>query len=390
MSTKNILIAQNWILPLAHDVRTGILKFMEHRTDFELSCCNLNVFFEHSEEWPYDGIIAPLITRDQKAPNIRSDAATVSTYYPTPNSPLPQVDVDPELTAVMAADFLAQRSYLNVAALVPEGRTHEEICASHFVAYANKENSDTAQLFIGNGATPPDTLTQWLQNTPKPAAIFCTNDELAKKVCGLIKKCGLLIPDEIGVLSCGNDELLNTTGGIAISSIRMPYEKIGFEAARALTDQFDGKNTGGDPILLAPIEVVERLSTSTLFHDDHNLNKARSFIREHASNGISVSHVAEHAGISLRILQKRFKEKIGCSPAQAIQHARIEIGKGLLSSTHLPMDEIAVRSGFPSANYMGKVFRTRIGQSPRAYRKKYAVGIDTTPPPTAASSGLSD
>jgi transcriptional regulator GlxA family with amidase domain len=72
---------------------------------------------------------------------------------------------------------------------------------------------------------------------------------------------------------------------------------------------------------------------------------------------------------------------MGYSPAQAIQLARIENAKGLLSTTHLPMNEIAVRSGFPSANYMGKVFRTRIDQSPRAYRKTYAIGIDNNPPP---------
>ncbi len=385
MKNKNILLAQNWVLPLAHEMRKGILKFMEHRTDFELACCNLNIFFEHSEEWQYDGVIGPLITRDQKAAKIRPNAIAVSTHYPTSDSSVPQVDIDPEQTAVMAADFLARRSYLHYAAIAPEEREHEQICAAHFVEYTNGKKESEALLLKSSGATPPDTLTEWLQNTPKPAAVFCTNDELAKKICEQIKKSGLLIPDEIGILSCGNDELLiSTSGGIAVSSIRMPYEKIGFEAARILTDLFDGKNPEKSTLLLPPVEVVERLSTATLFHDDRNLNQARSYIREHAANGISVKNVAEHAGISLRILQKRFKEKLGHSPAQAIQLARIEIAKRLLSTTHLPMDEIATRSGFPSANYMGKVFRTRIGQSPRAYRKKFATGIDANPPPDEA------
>ena len=378
MSIKNIILAQNWVLPLAHDLRKGIFKFMEHRTDIEIKCCELNLFLEHMQDWEYDGLIAPLINKTVVKIALKPDIPIVSTYYPTQKFHCPQVDVDPEQTAILAADFLSQRNYLHFVVIFTAKREHEQICATHFVDHIKRQGNNQVQILKTENNMPPDALMDWLKTTSKPAAVFCTNDQLSKETCTIIQQNGFLVPDEIGVLSCGNDEMLNTSGGTSISSIRIPHEKIGFEAARIIANLLDGKEVVRHPILYPPIEVVERLSTATRFHDDHNLNQARSFIRQYAASGISVTDVAEHAGVSLRILQKRFKNNLGYSPAQAIQFSRIEIAKNLLSTTHLPMDEIATRSGFPSANYMGKVFRTRIGQSPRNYRKEFAVGGEAT------------
>ena len=51
---------------------------------------------------------------------------------------------------------------------------------------------------------------------------------------------------------------------------------------------------------------------------------------------------------------------------------RVDRACELLRATALPVTEIALRCGFGSASYFGKLFRARMGSSPTAYRRAHA------------------
>ena len=57
------------------------------------------------------------------------------------------------------------------------------------------------------------------------------------------------------------------------------------------------------------------------------------FIREFACTGIDVSRVAEEVGVSLSVLERRFRKYLGRTPKSEIMRIQIEHAKKLLSQT---------------------------------------------------------
>jgi transcriptional regulator GlxA family with amidase domain len=78
--------------------------------------------------------------------------------------------------------------------------------------------------------------------------------------------------------------------------------------------------------------------------------------------------VAQHAGLSRRILERRFIAAFGHSPGQEIVGARLRFVKSLLVDTDLPVYRIAEQAGFPHAEYLNATFKQKTGLTPRAYR----------------------
>ena len=64
-----------------------------------------------------------------------------------------------------------------------------------------------------------------------------------------------------------------------------------------------------------------------------------------------------------------FKEYFDATPAEYIKECRVEKACELLRSTRLPVCEIAEICGIPDYNYFSKIFKRKLGISPREFRK---------------------
>jgi len=64
-----------------------------------------------------------------------------------------------------------------------------------------------------------------------------------------------------------------------------------------------------------------------------------------------------------------FKRWTGETPIRYVQQVRIREACRLLSETRLPIDEIALRTGFPDRFYFSRVFKRHTSRSPAAYRR---------------------
>ena len=212
-------------------------------------------------------------------------------------------------------------------------------------------------------------LANWLQELPKPVGIFTWNASSAREVLFGCQSAKVVVPEEVAVLSGADDDLLCEVSHVPISAIVPAAEKIGFEAARTLDVLMNGRRSPKQPILLDPLRVMARQSTDTLAINDPILVRALSFIRGRAANLIQVSDVAAHAGTSRRVLERRFAQLLGRSPAEEIRRQHFERAKQLLIETDMQIPEIADASGFGSPEYMAYVFRHEIQQSPRRYRE---------------------
>ena len=97
---------------------------------------------------------------------------------------------------------------------------------------------------------------------------------------------------------------------------------------------------------------------------------AKLFIIENLTNPASPESVAVEVGISYSLFRKEFKRLTGFSPIQYQIQLRIQKSKNLLSSSNIPVKEIAYQLGFESNNYFSRLFKQKLGLTPQEFRLK--------------------
>jgi LacI family transcriptional regulator len=207
-----------------------------------------------------------------------------------------------------------------------------------------------------------------LKSLPKPVAIFTWSG--GREIIHGCAYAGLAVPEQVALLSGSNDDLLCEVSPIPISAVRQSCQEIGTQAAALLQRLMQGKTVPNKPHWVAPLSVITRQSTETLAISDPSLVAALKYIRENTGKLIQVSDVCASAGLSRRVLERRFAEHLGRSPASHIRRIHLERAKKLLAETNLPLPEVASSSGFGSPEYLAFALVRDVGLSPLRYRRK--------------------
>jgi LacI family transcriptional regulator, galactose operon repressor len=213
-------------------------------------------------------------------------------------------------------------------------------------------------------------LAAWLRRLPKPAAVMASNDLRALQVIGAAQEAALLVPEEIAVLGANNDAIRCDLSYPPLSSVELNAIQSGYQAAETLAELMAGRTAGTMDRRVEPIGVVTRHSTDVLAIDDRNVAAALSFIREHASQGITVGQVVAHAHASRSQLEKKFRRYLGRSPQTEIRRMQVIKIRQLLFETDFPLKKIADLAGFEHVEYMCVVFKRLTGHSPGQYRRQ--------------------
>lgn len=100
-----------------------------------------------------------------------------------------------------------------------------------------------------------------------------------------------------------------------------------------------------------------------------------SYLEQHYAEPITVSELAERAGVSVSSVLRAFKRATGMAPIDYLLHIRIDRAAQLLRETDLRMTEIATQVGFANSSYFCKQFKHLTGLSPRAFRNNIAEGM---------------
>jgi LacI family transcriptional regulator len=211
-------------------------------------------------------------------------------------------------------------------------------------------------------------LRQQLTELPKPLAVFCTDDRLAVSLVEACFDCGIRVPDEVAVLGVGDLEIACECSAVPISSVRIDYQALGYQAAELL----DGLMRGDPPpesALLPPSGIEERRSTYTLAVEDPVGREAVRFILDHFSEPIGVSQMTEALGITRRQLTSATQRALGVPPARLLENIRLERACETLLATDDTVDGIARRTGLGTALRLQRIFQRRLGTSPGVWRK---------------------
>ncbi|WP_455586421.1 ATP-binding protein [Bacteroides sp.] len=115
------------------------------------------------------------------------------------------------------------------------------------------------------------------------------------------------------------------------------------------------------------------LTNGKLLHssDQEFLNKMLQIIDENIMNPeISTQFVADAMGLSTRNLYRKLEGITEMTPANIIKEYRLNMAQKLLVKTKLSIDEIIYKSGFTNRGTFFKLFSSKYGYTPKAYREQ--------------------
>jgi LacI family transcriptional regulator len=216
-------------------------------------------------------------------------------------------------------------------------------------------------------------MARWLQSLPKPLGLMAANDDRASQVVEACKVAGVSVPSEVGIIGVDNDEVVCGLSDPPLSSVAVNFERAGYEAASSLDCLMKRRGPIPARIVVHPTHIVVRRSTDVVAVEDQSVAKALRYIRGASRREeLMVAVVAQNAGVSRRLLEKRFRRELGCSVLDEIRRMHTEKMAQLLVETHLPVREIAETLGFGDVQHFARYFRSVKKMSPLAYRKAYA------------------
>jgi transcriptional regulator GlxA family with amidase domain len=104
---------------------------------------------------------------------------------------------------------------------------------------------------------------------------------------------------------------------------------------------------------------------------DDKFGALHHWINQHLAGDLSLSVLADQAGMSERSFSRHYAEATGQTPARAIERLRLEAAQRLLSETRVPVKRIAQRCGFGSEETMRRSFHRLIDITPQDYRDRF-------------------
>lgn len=93
-----------------------------------------------------------------------------------------------------------------------------------------------------------------------------------------------------------------------------------------------------------------------------------SYIKENYNRDITLEEMAAFLNVSKGFLCRQFSRVLHMTPFEYLIQIRIDKGCEMLKNTDLSVGEIATSCGFNSFSYFSKIFRERVGITPREYR----------------------
>ena len=202
----------------------------------------------------------------------------------------------------------------------------------------------------------------------KPVAVLAYSEAEAVHLLQLCLSAGIDVPDEIAILSIGDDPLITDNQPVPISCIRQNFRRGGYAAAALLDRLMDGRRPPAVPILVPPDGILIRRSTDTMADDDPLIRRVLLYIRDNLDHPFGAEQVAEYLGVSRSRLDKSCTARFGRSLGREILAARFKEAKRLLQEGELNIDEIARRTGFCNPAYFIKKFKMAFGSTPRKWR----------------------
>ncbi len=165
-----------------------------------------------------------------------------------------------------------------------------------------------------------------------------------------------LLTEASGIFCAGS---INSVADLTVHFIELLYDR---QLARKVEAQFS-------PEIRRPFEHHLYSAGHADVHGDELIVQAQDLLRAQHAEALRIPDVAQTLGISLRSLNRRFKQAIGISPSEYLQQQRINNARELLRTSNLSIAEVALAVGYVDSGYFCRLFKEAMKQTPRDYRQ---------------------
>ncbi len=328
--------------------------------------------------WNGDGAIA----------TFRNDEASVRTLLRIRDRGIPVVDLvetRPEIDVprvtcdnvgvgrIAAAEF-AERNYPHVV-WFSSNWSHV-----HELRFKGLSEGVKAQRWVLSEAIPAKRRDDWgvysrwiaekLAAAPKPFAALTFEESDAARLLEAAMRANLSVPDEVAILSVGNDPLVCENQPVPLSSIDQNVEQAAYEGAALLDRLMDGEPPPENTILVPPRGIALRRSTDAVAASDPLVRRALDYIASHLDSAFGAAQIAEALDASRSSLDKRFTAELGRSIGEEILRQRLARAKTLLKDPNRTIVSIAEETGFCSPSHLSNAFRSAMGVQPSVWRAR--------------------
>lgn len=172
------------------------------------------------------------------------------------------------------------------------------------------------------------------------------------------------------------DELMNK----GFFSSARPFINVGVNAdvlsllhslIAAVRSSYAGYNQVIAGITLQILGILNAVSMQQEHRNDPTaqlITTAKFMLEKSLDKPIDMEKLVRELPMGYSKFRKAFKERTGESPNQYHLNLRLNRAKGLLTSTILNINEVASQTGFDSIFHFSKIFKMKIGMSPKSFR----------------------
>jgi LacI family transcriptional regulator len=331
---------------------------------------------------PVDGLIAGVPTEKHLRKILARGIPSVliNCHWPAPPGTLSaNLDYDAIARSVLQRlDGLRQAP----AAVAFFGSTHPERAEHwHYQAALKRACAARGQEMTAFSETPPDgdwavlkkqlpQWARWLGNLPHGTAVVCADDEFAGRAYVAAEQAGRAVGEDLLLLGLGNEALFCEALDPTLSSVRVNFFQLGWEAAKLLDSALAGRPIPRPRLLLGDVEVIARASHRPQRSGSLRLRRALARIHGDGGHLLTVAELAQAVGADRHNLNRLFQAELGHSPSREIARARIAQARQLLRQTNLHLAEIAAACGYNDQAHFTRRFKEATGQTPGRFRSK--------------------
>ena len=116
------------------------------------------------------------------------------------------------------------------------------------------------------------------------------------------------------------------------------------------------------------IEIVKARKNNSIAS---TVKKSRAFISANFSKDITLEDVANYVHVSPSYLSRIFSKEVGIPFKRYLVNVRLSHAKKLLLTTSMPINEIALKTGYQDTSYFCRIFKQEEGLCTKEYRIKY-------------------
>ena len=114
----------------------------------------------------------------------------------------------------------------------------------------------------------------------------------------------------------------------------------------------------------------ETESSSPEDEECNEFQQITKYLNENIRDDITLDTLTSEFHINRNKLNDLFEKNASMTCLNYLLNLRMDLAKILLTKTEIPIGEVAVRVGYPDANYFAKVFKKYTGKTPKKYRYK--------------------